>query len=75
MDSGSGLQQRGHESVRRSLRLLLPLPHVPLLLLQSPLQERETPLPPPPSLIRIAGLVCFIQDRAGSDRLRLDQAH
>lgn len=72
MDSGSGLQQRGHESVCRPLRLLLPLPHVPLLLLQSPLQERETPLLPPPSLI--AGPVCSIQDRAGSDRLRLDQA-
>lgn len=74
MDSGSGLQQRGHESVCRPLRLLLPLPHVPLLLLQSPLQERETTLLPPPSLIRIAGPVCSIQDRAGSHRLRLDQA-
>lgn len=52
MDSGHGLQQRGHESVRGALRLLLPLPHAPLLLLQGSLQEVEAPTFPPPRLTR-----------------------
>lgn len=48
MDSWSRLQQCGHESLRGSLHLLLPLPHAPLLLLQSSVQEVEAPALPAP---------------------------
>ena len=59
------------------VRLLLPLPHAPLLLLQSPVQEVETPLLPPPRLRPLyTELDKFLQDQnsvPGPDRFRQQQ--